>query len=230
LPPWVQAGLPEAISAAVLDLYCERTAPGFWAEPVNAVTNLGFVVAAWMIWRLARREQTRDASTVALIAMIVAIGLGSFLFHTLANEVTRWLDILPIFAFQLLYLGIYCRRVIVLPLPLSCLLSLLLLLAAMAAAQLAEYQNGSLIYAPAWLAILFLGWYHYRGQKPGRILLLITTAVFLIALALRSIDIEICGQFATGTHFLWHLLNALVIYLAMLALILNLAAHRSRPA
>jgi hypothetical protein len=220
--------LSEVVSVAVIDLYCERTAPGFWAEPVNALTNIGFVIAAWLIWRCARREQAQDASVVVLTALIVAISLGSFLFHTLANEVTRWLDILSIFVFQLIYLGIYCRRVIMLPLPLSCLLSLLLLLAAVATSQLGNYLNGSLLYAPAWLVILALGLYHLRSQQAGRGLLLIATAVFLVAIALRSIDNGICGQFATGTHFLWHLLNALVLYLAMRALILNLAPNRLR--
>jgi hypothetical protein len=214
----------------MIDLYCERTTPGFWAEPVNALTNLGFVITAWLIWRCARREQAQDASVAVLTALIVTIGLCSFLFHTLANEVTRWLDILSIFFFQLLYLGIYCRRVIMLSLPHSCLLSLLLLVAAVAASQLASYLNGSLIYAPAGLVILTLGRYHYRCQKPGPGLLLIATAVFLVAIALRSIDNGICSQFATGTHFLWHLLNALVLYLAMRALILNLAPNRVRPA
>ena len=27
------------------DLYCERTGVEFWSEPVNALTNLAFVVA-----------------------------------------------------------------------------------------------------------------------------------------------------------------------------------------
>jgi hypothetical protein len=26
-----------------LDLYCERTAPGLWNEPLNALTNLAFI-------------------------------------------------------------------------------------------------------------------------------------------------------------------------------------------
>ena len=31
----------------IVDLYCERTSPVFWAEPVNALTNLAFFLAAW---------------------------------------------------------------------------------------------------------------------------------------------------------------------------------------
>lgn len=37
---------------APLDIYCERTGPGLWAEPLGALSNLAFFVAAWMLWRL----------------------------------------------------------------------------------------------------------------------------------------------------------------------------------
>jgi hypothetical protein len=31
-----------------VDLYCERTDPSFWAEPINALSNLSFLLAAWL--------------------------------------------------------------------------------------------------------------------------------------------------------------------------------------
>ena len=31
---------------APIDIYCERTAPGFWDEPFNALTNAAFLIAA----------------------------------------------------------------------------------------------------------------------------------------------------------------------------------------
>jgi len=210
----------------MLDLYCERTSPDFWAEPVNAVTNLAFLLGAWMVWRLACRERALDTGIIALIGLIVAISLGSFLFHTLASKLTRWLDILPIFIFQLLYLGLYCRRVMRLPMTPTCLFLLFFLLAALGASQFPAYLNGSLIYVPAWLVIVILGWYHYRSEKAGRGLLLATAGILLISIALRSIDISVCSRFEPGTHFLWHVLNALVLYLVMRALILNIGSRQ----
>ena len=97
------------------------------------------------------------------------------------------------------------------------------------AAQFGNHLNGSLIYAPALLVILLLAEYHYRRRKAGRHLLLVAAAAFAIALALRSIDLRVCAQFETGTHFLWHLLIALVIYLALLALLQNTPARHCRP-
>ena len=35
-----------------IDAYCERLGPGFWAEPLNAWTNLAFLLAALLAPRL----------------------------------------------------------------------------------------------------------------------------------------------------------------------------------
>jgi hypothetical protein len=49
--------------------------------------------------------------------------------------------------------------------------------------------------------------------------LLASAGVFCVALVCRSIDLVVCRQFPIGTHFLWHLLNGLVVYLAMRVLV-----------
>ena len=213
----------------MVDLYCERIDPGFWAEPVNALTNIGFVLAAWFIWRSAVRERTNNWSIAMITGMVAAIGIGSFLFHTMATTFTRWLDIIPIFVFQVSYIGLYARRVINLPVAVIGILLLVFLAASVYGRQFPDVINGSLIYAPALLAIFVLGLYHYRRQKVERGLLLGASSIFLLSIFFRSVDNLICSRFVLGTHFLWHILNALVIYLAMRALIANLSSGpRSR--
>ena len=212
----------------MLDLYCERMGPGLWAEPVNAFTNIGFFVAAWMSWRIAVRERVQDSNIVMITAMIVAIGIGSFLFHTMPTDVTHWLDIGPIFVFQLLFLELYSRRVINLSVAGSGILLLVFLATAVVASLFPEVINGSLIYAPALLVVFVLSAYHYQSRKLERHLLLAAASVFLLSVVLRSVDIQICPRFEIGTHFLWHVLNALVIYLAMRALLVNLSTGSNR--
>jgi len=207
----------------MVDLYCERIGPDFWAEPVNALTNIGFVFAAWFTWRLAVHKQTQDPGIAVITVMIAAIGVGSFLFHTMATPLTRWLDIIPIFVFQLLYIGFYTRRIINLPMAVIGILLLMFVAAAFYGRQFPDVINGSLIYAPALLVIIVLGWYHYHGRKVERGLLLGAASIFLLSIIFRSIDNMICPRFVLGTHFLWHILNAVVIYLAMRALIANLS-------
>lgn len=208
----------------MVDLYCERVVPSFWAEPVNALTNIGFVIAAWYVWRAALREKVFESGIAVIIGMIVAIGIGSFLFHTMATPFTRWLDIAPILLFQLLFIGFYTRRVINLPVAVIGILLLVFLAACVYGRQFPDAINGSLIYAPALVVIFVLGLYHYQSRKVERGLLLVAASLFLISIFFRSIDNMICSQFALGTHFLWHILNALVIYLAMRALISNLSS------
>lgn len=207
----------------MVDLYCERIDPGFWAEPVNACTNIGFMLAAWFVWRFAVHKQKQDASIAVMTGMVVAIGIGSFLFHTMATPLTRWLDIIPIFVFQLLYIGFYTRRIINLPVAVIGILLLVFVAAVVYGRQFPEVINGSLIYAPALLVTIILGWYHYQSRKVDRGLLLAAASIFLVSVFFRSIDNMICHRYILGTHFLWHILNAVVIYLAMRALITNLS-------
>ncbi len=52
------------------------------------------------------------------------------------------------------------------------------------------------------------------------------SAVFLASMTLRTLDFELCdlthwGGRATGTHFLWHTLNAVTLYLLLRAAILH---------
>ena len=34
-----------------IDIYCERLDPSFWAEPINALTNLAFIAVGFWVLR-----------------------------------------------------------------------------------------------------------------------------------------------------------------------------------
>ena len=91
---------------AAVDHYCERTNSALDAEPINALTNAGFLIAAWGAWLLYLRHPAASARVLIriLISIIVTVGLGSFLFHTVATRWAEWGDVLPIMLFMLLYL------------------------------------------------------------------------------------------------------------------------------
>src|SRR5438270_10070920 len=91
---------------AAVDHYCERTSSAFDAEPINALTNAAFLIAAWSAWRLQLSYPLRNGRGLinGLIATMALVGLGSFLFHTVATRWAEWGDVLPIMLFMLLYL------------------------------------------------------------------------------------------------------------------------------
>jgi hypothetical protein len=57
-----------------------------------------------------------------------------------------------------------------------------------------------------------------RDRATGRALFL-AAGLFALSLAFRVVDLPICPAFPTGTHFVWHLLNALVLYVLLRAAI-----------
>ena len=93
----------------MIDLYCERLDSSFWAEPINALTNLVFIIAAWTIWKHGHRLGKLSNPIWVLIGLMVSIGIGSFLFHTYPTDLTKLLDILPILLFQFVwFVFLYC--------------------------------------------------------------------------------------------------------------------------
>jgi len=210
------------------DLYCERLGPGLLAEPVNAATNAAFFVAAWLAWRHARRDQVATPGVRVLLLLIVAIGIGSFLFHTFAVGWARLADELPILLFQLGFLWIYVRRLLAWPRWGAALAIAAYLALALAARRYPHLLNGSLIYAPALLMTLSLGATHWAKRWAARSHMLIATALLVTAIALRTLDAAVCAAFPLGTHFLWHLMVATVAFLCLRALLARLAQMRLR--
>lgn len=193
-----------------LDQYCERTGPDYWAEPVNALTNFGFVVAAaWMWRRVAGLPLAR-----AMCVNLAVIGVGSWLFHTHGTRWAELADVLPITAFILLYVFAAFRDYVGLP----------LWAAALSAAAFVPYAA---LTVPLWLRIPGLG--SSAGYMPVPVLILaialylrrrapgtarglaVGAGLLLVSLTFRTFDAPLCADWPLGTHFLWHLLNAVML-------------------
>ena len=208
------------------DLYCERTSPDFWAEPVNALTNICFLIAAWFVWRRAKDLHTDSRSIRLLLILMCCIGIGSFLFHTYATLWARILDVVPILLFQLVFLWFYCREVIRMRF-MSTALSVVIYLALALVVRdyFVHVLNGSMIYAPAMLLLLALGIYHLKTRRAEPYAVAAAAGVFAIAVTFRSIDTMFCSCFPLGTHFMWHILNPIALYLLMRGGMANIRAE-----
>ncbi|MCJ2047531.1 ceramidase domain-containing protein [Methylobacterium sp. J-078] len=221
--------------------YCERGDPGFWAEPVNALSNGAFLVAAALAaWRV-RRAGTVDAPAFLLSALVAVVGVGSFLFHTLAVRWSLLADVIPIALFIYAYFLLAMRRYFGLGLVAALAATLAFAainiglepaLDAATGRSMDALTNGSIGYAPAILALagVAAGLLVPQGcrlgparREAGRALLGVAL-LFAVSLAFRTLDRAICPVWPLGTHALWHLLNAGVLY----ALIAIAARYRER--
>ncbi|EKF18674.1 ceramidase domain-containing protein [Nitratireductor pacificus] len=217
---------------AAIDLYCERTGPGFWAEPVNALTNLAFIAAGLWGVRAARRE---DAGRFVEILgwWVVVIGIGSGLFHTFANRLSAPADVLPIVSFTLAYTLFNLRRF----LGLGWGRAVLGVVAFFAAAGLATAAlpgwlhaatNSTTMYLPALLALVFFGGLEVATGRRVGWYNLAAAAIFVVSALFRMIDPTVCGGFPLGTHFLWHLLNGLMLGVVLAAAVRHGAPRAAR--
>lgn len=202
-----------------IDNYCERIDVQFLSEPINTITNLAFFIAAWLLWKTYCRHHEQDHHAKWLIALIAVVGLGSTIFHTFANKLAMLADVLPIGVFVYVYLYLSFRRF----LGLKKTHTLLALIAFTGIAVLASkvpgsYNlNGSIMYVPC-LAVLTLMALAMKNLRRETAKTLGTAALcFTLSLTFRSVDMAICSTLPIGTHFLWHCLNGIVLYLLVAA-------------
>ena len=195
---------------AAVDGYCERTGPGYWAEPVNALTNMAFLAAAAVIWPRVRGLPAGRG----MVVLLAVIGVGSWMFHTHANRLTGLMDVVPILAFILSYVFVASRDFLQLRPWQAGLIAAAFLPYAMALVPLfgtIPFLQVSALYWPVPMLILIFAWL-LRTTAPATASGLASGAAMLtLSLVFRSLDGTLCAAFPLGTHFLWHLLNAVML-------------------
>jgi hypothetical protein len=194
-----------------IDAYCERTSAAYWAEPVNAVTNAAFLIAAAVMWR--RTEGLPLAR--AMCGVLAAIGVGSYLFHTHANGLTAAMDVGPILIFILLYVFAATRDFLGLSPWWAAGAVLAFFPYAMLTAPMFDrvmpFLGSSSGYAP--IPVLILAYaiaLRVRAPETARGMA-IGAAILVVSLTFRTLDTPLCNLLPIGTHFLWHLLNGLML-------------------
>ncbi|MEO1237950.1 MAG: hypothetical protein AAFX76_14290 [Planctomycetota bacterium] len=216
-----------------IDIYCERHGPGFWAEPLNAWSNLAFWIAAAVTVPALRRAGQRlgsldpggGAELAVLTLLLLGIGAGSFAFHTFAVGWAGTVDVGFIVLWIVWFLWVYGRRV--LHAPWWIVIPGVAAVFAASIALTAATSRFILAYLPILALLAGLGVAARRADRPRPHLLLAAAGVFAVSMAAAALDGPLCEHLPTGTHFVWHLLNAVTLTLCTLALAAQLG--RSAP-
>ncbi len=195
-----------------IDSYCERLSAAYWAEPINAITNAAFLISAYIMWRRVRGQDMPLA--IALVLVLGVIGVGSYLFHTHAQVWAAVADVTPILLFILIY--IFAANKNIWRMPWGYALGGTILFVPYAAVTIPLFQwvpglGSSAAYAPVPLLILIYA-YLLRNRQPQFARdMTIGAFILMLSITFRSLDQPICSQFPTGTHFMWHILNATML-------------------
>jgi hypothetical protein len=157
---------------------------------------------------------------------MILIGLGSFSFHTYANRLTGLLDVLAIalylVAFAFLIPKQWSRSSKLIQLG-----SVLLLIVSIVLAQLlTSYLKPAItglppgMYLGAWLALIIYALVTQYSNPSAARFLWMAVIVFPFSLLSRQLDMPLCDPMG-GSHWLWHLLNGLTLYLSSYGLCLK---------
>lgn len=194
-----------------IDIYCERMDVSFWAEPINALTNTAFFVTAFLIWRFQSKPANQFAVLIALI------GLGSFAFHTWANRLTAVMDVAAI-GFYLIAFAYCIPRQWNWHSRLMSGASILFLFGCITLSSLivnnlkADFPwLPSGLYLGAWLALTAYAGITQKENPSAARWFWIAVVIFPSSLLFRQLDNVWCDA-TGGTHWLWHILNAVVLF------------------
>jgi len=215
----------ENTEPVLLDHYCERVGQGLWNEPFNLFSNLAFIITGVMVWRILKIQREQNAGPiwdlVALNLLVFAIGIGSSLWHLLASQWSLFADTIPI----LIFINIYLLSCLFRTFSLTIIMSLSFFIAyhivnySIQSALPSGFLNGSIFYLPTWAFLLGIAVASNRKKPDVRNYYFSAWVVFTISLVFRTVDQSLCTSFPTGTHFIWHALNAVTLYILMYALI-----------
>src|ERR687893_490455 len=149
----------------MMDAYCERVGPGLLAEPLNAVSNVSFLLAALAAWVLAKRTGALSVGVRVLMAIGASVGIGSILWHTYPTMLTLILDSVPILIFIIWYIWLYARNVIGMRPLFAVACAAAFLLATLLALPFSGVLHGAFVYTPGLLVTLVLGVFHARERR-----------------------------------------------------------------
>ncbi len=214
-----------------IDLYCERTYPEFWAEPLNALSNIAFFIAGFSGLYTAIKFKKNDSAVVTLCVLAILIGIGSFLFHTFANLWSSFADIIPIWSFVALYivtviikltgksfLKVGGTAVTVT----AIIIGIVWIMSSGSATQTepsSDIFNGSTQYLPALIAIWYFAITSWNKKLELHNWVVASAITFTLSSIFRTIDLHFCNLFHFGIHFLWHICNGIMITFLLQGLI-----------
>lgn len=199
-------------------IYCERgNSTALLSEPINAFTNLLFIILGMRAFSWLKKEGITDKSLLILPYLLSTIGVGSFLYHTARSTTTLLLDAIPIYIFIayslfLAFLSLTGKKIQSFIIVVTFIVTQVVLSVYVPK----EFMNGSIRHIITILFLLLVGIALYKKfgrsvvKKLGWVI-----GFYALAIFFRSIDATVCNYLPFGTHFLWHVFAALAGYKAI---------------
>jgi len=205
---------------------CERHGLGLFAEPLNLLSNFGFIYVAIAIYRYWRTHEDIEARWIwdikVLNLLILIIGVNSLVFHANPTQLTEIADTIPIVCFILIYfLSVLFRIGKCTKFQAFVCFTAFVGFSHVLVHQFPRALNDSIGYLSSMMALIVIAvWLHLRA-RPSSQYFMLAALVGVVSLFCRAIDREVCELWPYGTHFIWHACNATLLYILMKQIIRN---------
>ncbi|MDH3233782.1 MAG: ceramidase domain-containing protein [Alphaproteobacteria bacterium] len=196
-----------------MPVYCETALnplATFPAEPVNTITSfvpaiLGVLALVYLI-----RNQHKNPVAYTLAVLTILTGLGSVAWHSMRTELTLLIDWLPGAIYFLVFACFWSYYAAGRYLSVGLGLALFVLVFFIPFPVVQQYRLiilAALVLIAA--GLVFATWYRRRAAF-GWALGMVGAAV--VAVTLRTLDLNVCDIIPVGTHFFWHIFLGIAAY------------------
>jgi Ceramidase len=205
---------------------CERSGLGMLAEPLNVLSSIAFMAAAVAVYRHYHRHEDLEGKWIwdvhALTFICFFIGVNSVVFHMFPTPTTELADTLTIVLFIILYFWSVLFRIG----RTSFYSALICFVAFVGFSHILVHQfpramNDSIGYLSSMIALIMIAVHLHLRARPSSSHFMLAALIGVISLFCRVIDREVCDEIFIGTHFLWHILNATLLYILLKQLVRN---------
>ena len=205
---------------------CERGALGPMAEPLNVISSFAFMFVAVTIYRHYKKHEDLMGKWIwdihALTFITFIIGFNSLVFHAFPTPITEMADTITIVLFIILYFWAVLFRIgrTTIFQALVCFVAFVGF-SHILVAQFPHSLNDSIGYLSSMIALIVIAVHLHLKARPSSSHFMLAAIVGVCSLFCRAIDREVCDIFPFGTHFIWHMLNATLLYILLKQLIRN---------
>lgn len=94
-----------------IDVYYKRIDSAFLSKPLNAIINVAFPMATFIDLNIYKKLNIQSATFVFMAFLVYQMSIGSFSFHTFANNWNEITNTVPLVSFVFFYV-IFSIRII----------------------------------------------------------------------------------------------------------------------
>lgn len=187
--------------------YCE-SAGGLVAQPLNALSSVGFWLGAAWMWRKKDEDDESPGFHQVAAILLFLLGLAGMVWHAGGSPWAQALDMFVLFMLMIIIAVTIANDVLRFDLAqgLGIVVSLIVFSALLKNEFLGILpQNGGL-FLPLLFFLALAALKIQTVNEEVTVYLLSAAYTLFFGLLARSADLLVCPYFSPGLHFLWHIL------------------------